>query len=199
MRKVAAIILLLVPLIALFITGRTILGQILFALGFTSAYARLLDDPGWRGYELARAGDYVEAAKAFGSVRVNAYNRGNALAHAGLYRQALDAFDDALDADPEDEDARHNRTIFAKMIDSERTPPGTASGNANAVAMGEHHQGGGQQDGETNSTGTGFVGNKEGSSSASQGSSKVAKAGMGGIMATESLKASGSALRQYQS
>lgn len=197
MRKLLAAIAVLVPCATLIAAGPLVLGHIFFALGYTAASARFLDDPGWRGYTLAREGHYAEAAQAFGKAPVNAYDRGNALARAGLYEAALDAYDVALEADPEDEDARYNKAIVAKILDNEATQPGATRGNANAVAMHEHKHGGlGNQQGNTNSLGVGFVGNKEGSStSGTQGSSKVAKVGAGGAQATESTssKASGSA------
>ena len=196
MRKTVFVFLVLAPVIALAVAGPLLLGHALFALGFTSASTRFLGDPGWRGYALARAGQYREAATAFGDRKVNAYNRGNALAKIGLYGQALDAYDDALEADPEDEDARYNKALVAKILDTE-TAAGDAKGNANAASTRERHHGGqGDQEGDTNSTGIGFVGNKEGSStSGSQGGSKVSKMGRGEAQATESEsgKASGSA------
>ena len=197
MRRVFAALLILVPFAALLVAVPPVLGRVLFSMGFTSTAARLLGDPGWRGYTLARDGRYVESAAAFGKVPANAYNRGNALTQAGLYKAALDAYDDALEADPEDEDARHNKAIIEKILDSGITPPGAAKGNANAASTRERRHGGlGDQEGDTTSTGIGFVGNKEGSStSGSQGGSKVPKMGKGEAQATESdsSKARGSA------
>ena len=197
MRRLVAAILVLVPCAALVVVGPLVLGHVLFALGFKAEASRFLGDPGWRGYMLAREGRYLEAAKAFGPGVVNAYDRGNALVRAGLYHDALDAYDDALAADPEDEDARYNKALVTKILDSAATPPGTAPGNANAVGMHQRNHGGlGNQNGDTNSLGVGYVGNKEGSStSGTQGSSKVAKISRGDAKEADSnsLKASGSA------
>ena len=196
MRRACLAILVLVPLAALVVAGPLLLGHALLALGFKAAAIRFLPDPAWRGYALAREGEYARAAAAFGDAKPNAYNRGNAHALAGQYKLALDAYDDALDADPEDEDARYNKAIVAKILDQE-TPNGNAKGNANAASTRERHHGGqGDQDGDTTSTGIGFVGNKEGgSTSGSQGGSKVSKVGRGEAQATDSdaSKASGSA------
>lgn len=197
MRRLVSTALCLVPVSTLVVAGPPLLGHALFALGFPAASAPLLRDPGWRGYRLARSGDYAAAAKAFGPAPVNAYNRGNALAHAGLFKQALDAYDAALDADPEDEDARFNKAIVERILDTAATPAGETGGNANAKANRERHHGGaGNEEGDTSSTGVGYTGNKEGSSNASsQGGSKVAKIGRGNSEASksESEKASGSA------
>lgn len=197
MRRLATILLVLAPCVALAVSAPRLLGHALFALGFPHAAAPLLGDPGWRGYMLAKDGQYVAAAQAFGAAPVNAYNRGNALAKAGRYAQALDAYDAALDADPEDEDARYNKALIEKILDTAATPPGETSGRANASARSERRHGGvGNQDGDTNSVGIGFVGNKEGSTnSGAQGGSKVSKIGRGQTADSgdESQKASGSA------
>lgn len=197
MRKLFAALLLLVPTVALVLAGPLVVGHALFALGFRAAAAPLMRDPGWRGYELGRAGDWLSAAQAFGSKPSNAYDRGVALTKAGLYDQALDAYDDALEADPEDEDARHNKALVQQILDTAVTAPGTAKGNANARANKERHHGGeGDQNADTSSTGVGYTGNKEGSTDAStQGGSKVSKMGKGQQSASgdNSEKASGSA------
>ena len=197
MRRLLAALLFLLPCSAALLAGPTLLGHAIFALGERSLGAKLIGDPGWRGYTLAHAGDYLAAAKAFGTAPGNAYNRGNALARAGRYKHALDAYDEALQADPEDEDARHNKAIVAQILDAEATTAGEAQGNANARANVERHHGGaGNQDGDTNSTGIGYTGNKEGSTNAStQGGSKVSKIGKGQQSASgaNSEKASGSA------
>ena len=197
MRKIALFLLVLVPVVGLAAAAPLLLGHAMFALGFKNEAARFMGDPGWKGYALARDGDYLSAVKAFGEAPANAYDKATALAHAGLYRQALDAFDTALDADPEDADARFNKAIVAKLLDAEATPRGEANGNANASSRSERHHGGsGDQEGDTNSVGIGFVGNKEGSSnSGPQGGSKVSKIGKGQTSdsGNDTEKASGSA------
>ena len=197
MRRLVAALLILVPCAALAAFGPLLLGRALFSFGFRSEGARLMGDAGWRGYMLARDGRYLEAAAAFGDTPALAYDRGNALVRAGRYGDALDAYDDALDADPEDADARFNRALVAKLLDTKILAPGQTRGNANAIGRHERKHGGlGNQDGDTNSLGNGYVGNQEGgTTSGTQGSSKVAKIGHGDNQATDSnsLKASGSA------
>lgn len=197
MRRLALALLILAPCAALAAAGPRLVGHLLFASGLKLQAAPLLGDSAWKGYALARAGDYRGALSAFGKSPGVAYNRGNALVMVGRYREALDAYDAALDADPEDVDARYNKAVVEKILDAAATPAGDAAGNANASARTERHHGGvGNQEGDTNSVGIGFVGNKEGSSnSGAQGGSKVSKVGKGQTADSglNSEKASGSA------
>lgn len=71
----------------------------------------LAQDPSIRGSAAYRAGDYAQAETEF-SRRADAdahYNRGNALAKAQRYDEAIAAYDEALALDPGMEDARANR------------------------------------------------------------------------------------------
>ncbi len=72
---------------------------------------RLARDPAWRGAAAYRAGDYPAAVLALQDQpgTDGAYNRGNALAKAKHYQQAIKAYDEALKLDPANVDARANR------------------------------------------------------------------------------------------
>lgn len=80
--------------------------------------ATQLDDPEWKGSALYRSGQFDAAARAFAKAdgpRAS-YNRGNALARAGKLEEALKAYDAALAANPELEDARHNRKLVEELL-----------------------------------------------------------------------------------
>ncbi|MDR7133614.1 Ca-activated chloride channel family protein [Lysobacter niastensis] len=84
-----------------------------------------------RGTKAYRAGDYAGAAQTYQSVdSADAhYNRGNALAKAGAYPQAIDAYDEALKREPGMADAIANkRAVEAAM---KRKPPSGQSGQQN--------------------------------------------------------------------
>lgn len=68
-------------------------------------------DPAWRGAAAYRAGDYATASKDLRPLSGSdaQYNLGNALAKQGDYQGALDAYDRALKANPENSDAQANR------------------------------------------------------------------------------------------
>ena len=76
-----------------------------------------------RGRDAYRAGDFAAAAQAWDGLpgADAAYNRGNALAKQGRYREAIDAYDEALRRRPGMEDAIANRkAVLAAM---QRQPP----------------------------------------------------------------------------
>ena len=74
-------------------------------------------DPMWRGSALYRAGNYAAAAQAFAQ-RDSAdahYNRGNALARAGKLDEAIDAYQQALDWNPDMADAKANKALLEQL------------------------------------------------------------------------------------
>lgn len=84
--------------------------------------AKVSSDPLWKGGALYRGGAYQEAAEIFEqSVAVTAnYNRGNALAKAGRLQDAIGAYDDALDLDPQHADALYNRALVKRLMEELR-------------------------------------------------------------------------------
>ncbi len=80
--------------------------------------AARLDDPEWKGSALYRSGQFDAAAQVFDRAEGPraSYNRGNALARAGKLEEALAAYDNALAANPNMEDARHNRKLVEELL-----------------------------------------------------------------------------------
>lgn len=93
-----------------------------FAAGRPADAAKLFVDPAWRAAALYRAQDYSGAAETLnGQEGTEArYNLGNALARAGQLEQALAAYDEALAAQPDHEDARFNRDLVAKLLEQQK-------------------------------------------------------------------------------
>lgn len=78
-------------------------------------------DPAWRAATLHRLGRYDEAAATFPGDDADAYyNRGTALARAEDFDAALQAFDKALELDPDHGPARHNRDVIQDIQEAER-------------------------------------------------------------------------------
>ena len=182
MRAPAIAVLLLVPAAALWLAGLPLLGHALYAAGFPAASARFFDDPAWQGAALHAAGRWREAAEAFARDPKQAYNRAGALARAGAYAQAVEAYDTAIDAAPDDADAKFNREIVAQLAAGAIAEgPDTKGVDANSRAIADRH---GHAippaEGQTGGSGDGFAGTQEGESAQSaKGGSKVARASKG--------------------
>ncbi len=80
--------------------------------------ARRFEDPRWQGEALYRAGDYPAAAERFakGSSAADHYNRGNALARSGELEEAIDAYDAALERQPDLSAAQKNKALVEELL-----------------------------------------------------------------------------------
>lgn len=80
--------------------------------------AQHFEDPQWQGKALFEAGDYTAAAERFaqGDAARDHYNRGNALAKAGELEAALDAYDQALERQPDLAAAQHNKALVEEAL-----------------------------------------------------------------------------------
>lgn len=93
-------------------------GQQLLQRQQPAAAARHFEDPQWRGIALYQAGDFEGAAAAFaqGNSAAAHYNRGNALARAGELEAALDAYEQALERQPELKAALDNQALVQQLL-----------------------------------------------------------------------------------
>ncbi|MGE8296995.1 MAG: VWA domain-containing protein [Pseudomonas sp.] len=80
--------------------------------------ARHFVNPQWQGKALYEAADYSAAAERFarGDSAADHYNRGNALAKAGELEAALDAYEQALERQPELAAAQHNKALVEEAL-----------------------------------------------------------------------------------
>ena len=90
--------------------------------GAATEAAELFENPDWRAVAQYRAQDYAESAAAFGEVADarNLYNLGNSLARQGEFESAIDAYEQTLEIDPEDEDAAYNRDLLRQLMDQQQ-------------------------------------------------------------------------------
>jgi len=82
----------------------------------------LFENPDWRAVAQYRAQDYAASAAQFaeqGDSR-SLYNLGNALARQGELESAIDAYEQALEIDPEDADAAYNRDLLKSMLEQQQ-------------------------------------------------------------------------------
>jgi len=79
----------------------------------------------WQGVALYEAGDYSGAAQRFaaGNDAHAHYNRGNALARSGELEAALDAYEQALERQPDLRPALTNKALVENLIKQKTTPP----------------------------------------------------------------------------
>jgi len=76
-------------------------------------------DPQWQGLALYQAGNYPAAAERFvhGDNAIAHYNRGNALARSNELEAALDAYDQALELQPDLLPAQTNKALIEHLLE----------------------------------------------------------------------------------
>lgn len=119
-----------------------------------AAAADQLETPEWRGAALYKAERYDEAARILSDsdTPLAAYNRGNALAKAGKLKEAIGAYDQALESDPDLDDARINRKIVEDLLKQQQSSDQSQDQNQNSPQepdQGSEAPGSGEQGDQT--------------------------------------------------
>ncbi len=85
--------------------------------------AQRFENPRWQGFAHYQAGDYAAAARLFaeGDSAADHYNRGNALVHGDKLEEAIEAYDQALELQPDLDAARQNRAIAEVLLRQRQT------------------------------------------------------------------------------
>lgn len=80
--------------------------------------AKHFKDPQWKGWALYEAGDYAGAARQFAldDSASGHYNRGNALARGGELEAAVDAYEEALERQPDLQPALTNKALVEQLL-----------------------------------------------------------------------------------
>lgn len=88
--------------------------------------ATLFENPQWQGVADYRSGNYDGADRKFSAdgSPAGSYNRGNSLARAGKYDEAIAAYDETLRAKPDDVDAAFNKALLQKLRDKKQSEDG---------------------------------------------------------------------------
>jgi len=83
--------------------------------------AVLFDDDEWRAVARYQSGDYSGSAAEFAEYddTRNLYNLGNALAQQREFESAIDAYEQVLELDPDNEDASYNLDLVKQMKDQQ--------------------------------------------------------------------------------
>lgn len=115
----------------------------------------LFESPEWRAVAQYRAQDYAVSADAF-SAHDDArslYNRGNALARQGELEAAIDSYEQALQADPENSDAAYNRDLLQQVLEQQESQQGDEQESSDQEGEGEESDSD-SQSGQENSDGS---------------------------------------------
>jgi Ca-activated chloride channel family protein len=104
---------------AVFAAGQEGWARLALRAHMPSLASAFSNDDEIRGLASYRMGDFADAAEALRRAGSRAtFNRGNALARAGKYEQAVGAYDAVIARDPSHQGARANRAIVIKLIAS---------------------------------------------------------------------------------
>lgn len=120
----------------------------LIAADDAAGAAELFEDPEWKGAAAYRAGDYEDSLAALEGLDglVAKYNRGNARARLGLFDEAIAAYDEVLERDPEHRDARHNRDLLREQQNQQQQQQQQGDGEAQQDGDQSEQSGSDQQD-----------------------------------------------------
>ena len=84
--------------------------------------AKQFENHDWKGAAQYSSGQYQQAAKTLENVTTSdgLYNKGNALAKSGQYQEALSAYQQALEINPQNEDAKYNAEVVEKQLEKQQ-------------------------------------------------------------------------------
>ncbi len=87
--------------------------------------AEKFENPNWQAAAHYQAGEYEKALKTYQTqteqTADNIYNQGNALAQSGQLKEAIAAYQQALNLNPNHDDAKYNKDLVEKEL--EKQPP----------------------------------------------------------------------------
>jgi Ca-activated chloride channel family protein len=86
--------------------------------GDAQTAANVFNDPAWKGSANYLGGNFPQAAEIFKNLETadSQYNLGNALARQNQFQEAIAAYEQALEADPDNEDASFNKELLEKLM-----------------------------------------------------------------------------------
>lgn len=118
------------------------------AQGDAAAAQSLAVDPQWRGSAAYRADDFEAASQAFAEASGSEadYNRGNALAREGKYEDAIKAYEQALQADPGNDDAQANKQAVEEWLKQQQSGQQKDKQDSSSRQDSKDQQDNGQQD-----------------------------------------------------
>ena len=105
--------------------------------------AETFEDVKWRGIAKYRAGEFAEAGDLFAREPGPSfqYNQGNALAWEGRFDEAIAAYANVLEVEPDHADALHNKAVLEKLLeDLKQTQQQQQPNDSNQSQNGEQQE-----------------------------------------------------------
>ena len=117
-------------------------GSLLFDQGAHDAAAILFNNPEWKASSLYRAGKYDQALQFWSEDGTgdSQYNRGNALARLGRYEDAISAYQQVLNANPQHQDASYNKQLLEGLLEQQQKQQQQGQANENSQESGDASQ-----------------------------------------------------------
>lgn len=96
--------------------------QQLLEEGAAAEAAEVFENDDWRAVAQYRAGAYQQSAATFADQEDtrSLYNLGNAMARQGEFETAIDAYEQVLEIDPDNEDAAFNRDLIKQLQEQQQ-------------------------------------------------------------------------------
>lgn len=123
-----------------------------YQAGEYDAASKLFESKDWQGNAHYRNKNYEEAVNAWSDIDTSSghYNRGNALARAGKLPEAIEAYQQALNLDEENEDAKANKELVEKLLEQQEQQQGDGESNEDQQNSDEQNQDQQNQDQQQN-------------------------------------------------
>lgn len=105
--------------------------------------AEYYNDPQWKAAAQYQAGQFGAAADTLQEARSasDLYNQGNALAQAGQFKKALKAYQQSLQIEPNNDDAKYNQKLVEKALEQQQQQPAQAGESGEQGEDGEPTEG----------------------------------------------------------
>lgn len=138
--------------------------------GAAADAAELFENPEWRAVAQYRAQDYAESASAFAE-REDArslYNLGNALARQGEFESAIDAYEQVLEIDSDNADAKYNRDLLQQVQEQQQQQSEGDQQESSEQGEGEQSDSNGESENESSDSSAQSEGQSEESDASQQ-------------------------------
>ena len=119
--------------------------------GEANEAAASFEDLEWRAVAQYRAQDYAQSARTFAEREDtrSLYNLGNAMARQGEFESAIDAYEQVLEIDPDNEDAAYNRDLLRQLQQQQEQQENQGDQQEPSEGEGQQSQSGGESEQES--------------------------------------------------